>query len=104
MKGIREYVSVLEEAMINVFTGYGIPATRIKGRSGVWVLGTNGAQDRKLGGIGIRVDHGVTMHGFAFNCSNDLSLRTNHPLWNHRRRGHKPQPRNWNYHRSSRCH
>ncbi|MFJ6418191.1 lipoyl(octanoyl) transferase LipB [Paeniglutamicibacter sp. NPDC091659] len=73
MKGIREYVSVLEEAMINVSTGYGVPATRIKGRSGVWVLGTDGAQDRKLGAIGIRVDHGVTMHGFAFNCSNDLS-------------------------------
>ena len=73
MKGIREYVSVLEEAMIRVALGYGVPATRVKGRSGVWVLGTDGSQDRKLGAIGIRVDHGVTMHGIAFNCSNDLS-------------------------------
>jgi lipoyl(octanoyl) transferase len=73
MKGIREYVSILEEALINVALGYGIAATRIKGRSGVWVAGTDGGQDRKLAAIGIRVDHGVTMHGFALNCSNDLA-------------------------------
>ncbi|WP_411734322.1 lipoyl(octanoyl) transferase LipB [Paeniglutamicibacter sp.] len=73
MKGIREYVSILEEALINVAVDYGIPATRIKGRSGVWVAGVDGAQDRKLAAIGIRVDHGVTMHGFALNCSNDLA-------------------------------
>ncbi|MDO5744412.1 MAG: lipoyl(octanoyl) transferase LipB [Micrococcaceae bacterium] len=72
MKGIREYVSILEEALINVALGFGIPAIRIKGRSGVWVAGTDGEQDRKLAAIGIRVDHGVTMHGFALNCSNDL--------------------------------
>ncbi|MET0871819.1 MAG: lipoyl(octanoyl) transferase LipB [Paeniglutamicibacter terrestris] len=73
MKGIREYVETLEVALINVAVDYGIPATRIKGRSGVWVAGTDGAQDRKLAAIGIRVDHGVTMHGFALNCSNDLA-------------------------------
>ena len=72
MKGIREYVATLEEALINVALGYDIPAIRIKGRSGVWVAGTEGRQDRKLAAIGIRVDHGVTMHGFALNCSNDL--------------------------------
>jgi lipoyl(octanoyl) transferase len=31
------------------------------------------ARDRKVGAIGIRVARGVTMHGFALNCSNDLS-------------------------------
>jgi lipoyl(octanoyl) transferase len=29
--------------------------------------------DRKVGAIGIRVARGVTMHGFALNCDNDLS-------------------------------
>ena len=33
--------------------------------------GQRGA-DRKLAAIGIRVAKGVTMHGFALNCSNDL--------------------------------
>lgn len=73
MKGIREYVWTLEEALINVAVEYSIPAVRIKGRSGVWVAGSDGSQDRKLAAIGIRVDHGVTMHGFALNCSNDLA-------------------------------
>jgi lipoyl(octanoyl) transferase len=27
----------------------------------------------KIGAIGLRVEQGVTMHGFALNCSNDLA-------------------------------
>jgi len=33
----------------------------------------NEAKDRKVAAIGIRVARGVTMHGFALNCNNDLS-------------------------------
>lgn len=29
--------------------------------------------DRKVAAIGVRVSQGVTMHGFAVNCDNDLS-------------------------------
>jgi lipoyl(octanoyl) transferase len=39
----------------------------------VWVRGAAGAQDQKVGAIGIRVSRGVTMHGFALNCDCDLS-------------------------------
>lgn len=70
---IRDYVARLEEALIAVCATYGVAGVRIKGRSGVWVKGTDGARDNKLAAIGIRVDHGVTMHGFALNCSNDLA-------------------------------
>lgn len=73
MKGIREYVDILEQAMVNTATAFGVETLQIKGRSGVWVKGSNGAQDNKLAAIGIRVDHGVTMHGFALNCSNILT-------------------------------
>lgn len=69
--GIRDYVHRLEEMLINVVAGFGIDAQRVDGRAGVWVLGTDGSQDRKIAAIGIRVDHGVTMHGFALNCDND---------------------------------
>jgi lipoyl(octanoyl) transferase len=31
------------------------------------------ARDRKVAAIGVRVARGVTMHGFALNCINDLS-------------------------------
>lgn len=66
------YVRAIEEAMIRVCAGAGVTATRVEGRSGVWVTGGPGAPDRKLAAIGIRVSRGVTMHGFALNCDNDL--------------------------------
>ena len=70
---IRDYVDRLEEALIRVVAGYGIAGTRVKGRSGVWIEGDGVRRDRKIAAIGIRVDHGTTMHGFALNCSNDLA-------------------------------
>ena len=60
---------------------FGLTVARVDGRSGVWVTGPQGQphpqgqparQDRKVAAIGIRVARGVTMHGFALNCSNDL--------------------------------
>ncbi|MBG6085659.1 lipoyl(octanoyl) transferase LipB [Zhihengliuella flava] len=74
---VKDYVWRLEEVLINVVAHYGIDATRVDGRAGVWVRGDRGAQDRKIAAIGIRVLHGVTMHGFALNCSNDLSAYGN---------------------------
>jgi lipoyl(octanoyl) transferase len=50
-----------------------VPTQRVDGRSGVWLPGSAGSQDRKVGAIGIRVSRGVTMHGFALNCDCDLS-------------------------------
>ena len=72
MSAIRLYVETIEEALINVVSDMGIPTAQIKGRSGVWVPGKDGEQDRKIAAIGLRISHGVTMHGFALNCNNDL--------------------------------
>jgi lipoyl(octanoyl) transferase len=47
-----------------------LDAIRIKGKSGVWV---DAEPTRKVAAIGIRVASGVSMHGFAINCNNDLS-------------------------------
>ena len=66
------YVRKLEEALIGVCASFGLRAGRVAGRSGVWVTGA-GLPDRKVGAIGIRVARGVTMHGFALNCDNDLA-------------------------------
>jgi lipoyl(octanoyl) transferase len=73
ISAIRLYVETLEEALINVIDEMGIPTVQVKGRSGVWVPGVNGEQDRKIAAIGIRINRGVTMHGFALNCSNNLT-------------------------------
>ncbi|MCC3293768.1 lipoyl(octanoyl) transferase LipB [Arthrobacter sp. zg-Y411] len=73
---IRAYVDALEAAVIAVLRDYGLAGTRIEGRSGVWLPGDGqpfGVPDRKIAAVGIRVDHGVTMHGFSLNCSNDLA-------------------------------
>lgn len=66
------YVRWLEGVLIDVLTGLGVQGERIEGRSGVWLRGHDGGQDEKIAAIGIRVAEGVTMHGFALNCSNDL--------------------------------
>ena len=67
------HVRRVEEALILACADLGVEATRVEGRSGVWVLGTGGGPDRKIAAIGIRVSAGVTMHGFALNCDCDLS-------------------------------
>jgi lipoyl(octanoyl) transferase len=67
------YVRAIEEALIRACADFGVRTERVDGRSGVWVRGVAGAQDRKVGAIGIRVSRGVTMHGFALNCDCDLS-------------------------------
>jgi lipoyl(octanoyl) transferase len=71
--GIRDYVERLEAAIIAVLADYGIDAVRIKGRAGVWIEQDEKGPDRKIAAIGIRVHEGVTMHGFAINCNNDLA-------------------------------
>ncbi|MHA6781553.1 lipoyl(octanoyl) transferase LipB [Pseudonocardia saturnea] len=70
---VVDFVRRLEEALIDVVQAYGITAAgRIEGRSGVWLPATDGRPERKLGAIGVRVQGGVTLHGFALNCDPDL--------------------------------
>lgn len=67
------HVRRLERALIAVCARLGLAAEPIEGRSGVWVPADERGRDRKVAAIGIRVSHGVTMHGFALNCDPDLS-------------------------------
>ncbi|UOE45026.1 lipoyl(octanoyl) transferase LipB [Agromyces larvae] len=64
------YVRLLEGVLIDVLAEFGVEGHRVEGRSGVW---TGERRDAKIAAIGIRVEGGVTMHGFALNCSNDLA-------------------------------
>ena len=64
------YVRRLEELLIDVIAHFGVTGVRVVGRSGVWIV--DGAREEKIAAIGIRVAGGVTMHGFALNCSNSL--------------------------------
>ncbi|MES2093095.1 MAG: lipoyl(octanoyl) transferase LipB [Actinomycetota bacterium] len=64
------YVRRLEQLLIEVIAHFGVTGVRVAGRSGVWVI--DSAREEKIAAIGIRVAGGVTMHGFALNCSNSL--------------------------------
>ncbi len=67
------YVRTLEETMIQSCADFGVRAIRVEGRSGAWIPEDDRGPERKIGAIGARVARGVTMHGFALNCENDLS-------------------------------
>jgi lipoyl(octanoyl) transferase len=68
------YVRRIEGILIDVCAELGLAsATRIDGRSGVWVPADAIGPDRKIAAIGIRVAQGVTLHGFAVNCDCDLT-------------------------------
>jgi lipoyl(octanoyl) transferase len=70
---VVHYVRRLEEALIRVCEQFGVRTGRVEGRSGVWVPADDHGPERKIAAIGIRVQRGVTMHGFELNCDADLS-------------------------------
>lgn len=74
---VMDFVHRLEAAIMRVCADLGIDTERQDDRTGVWVPADDRGQARKIAAIGVRVARGVTMHGFALNCDNDLD-------WYHR--------------------
>ncbi|MBX3207337.1 MAG: lipoyl(octanoyl) transferase LipB [Labilithrix sp.] len=91
---VRRYIGDLAEVMVRLAKDHGVAAGVVPGDAklvGVWVdeaapsewdedrardasIGVpNGARLAKIGAIGVRLSRWVTMHGFAFNVSTDLS-------------------------------
>ena len=70
---VVQYVRRIEQALITVCDKLGVPTGRVDGRSGVWLAAGAGKPERKIAAIGIRVQRGVTMHGFEINCDADLA-------------------------------
>ncbi len=68
--GPKQYVRKLEEVLILTLLRWGIEGYRIERKPGVWVHWSN--VDAKIAAIGVRIDHGVTIHGFALNVDMDL--------------------------------
>ncbi|MCY1717511.1 MULTISPECIES: lipoyl(octanoyl) transferase LipB [unclassified Microbacterium] len=65
------HVRRLEALLIDALGALGVDGFRVEGRSGVWVRRPLGVD--KVAAIGVRVEKGVTMHGFAVNCDNTLA-------------------------------
>ena len=67
---VIKYLRNLEEVLIRTAADLGVEAARDAQNTGVWV-GSN-----KIGAIGVKITRGITMHGFAFNVTTDLSMFT----------------------------
>ncbi|MFG6476474.1 lipoyl(octanoyl) transferase LipB [Microbacterium sp. P06] len=65
------HVRRLERILISALAVHGVDGHQIEGRSGVWVRRALTAD--KVAAIGVRVEKGTTMHGFAVNCDNTLA-------------------------------
>ena len=56
--------------MIHTLSRWGIEGYHLEKKPGVWVCWNH--IDAKIAAIGVRIDHGVTIHGFALNVDLDL--------------------------------
>jgi lipoyl(octanoyl) transferase len=65
------HVRRLERLLIAALAAHGVAGEQVEGRSGVWVRRPLSLD--KVAAIGVRVERGVTMHGFAVNCDNSLA-------------------------------
>jgi len=71
--GVKKYVSMLEDAVIEVLNTYGIIGEKDEKAMGVWIDAKHPTKARKICAIGVRVSRYVTMHGLALNVNTDLS-------------------------------
>jgi lipoyl(octanoyl) transferase len=82
-RDVRRWVRGLTETMRRLVTGLGVEAGVHPEHVGLWADRQHPgrfttlaevAEPVKLGAIGVRISRWVTMHGFALNLVNDLSL------------------------------
>lgn len=63
---VKEFVRLLEQAVIDLLAGFGVQAQRKAGAPGAYVAGA------KIAALGIRVTRGRAWHGLALNVDMDL--------------------------------
>jgi lipoyl(octanoyl) transferase len=69
--GLKQYIWLLEQAIIQTLEYYNIPSQRLEGATGVW-LDVGKPQCRKICAIGVRSSKFITMHGFALNVNTQM--------------------------------
>jgi lipoyl(octanoyl) transferase len=65
--GVRDLVSVLEQAVIDLLARYDLSAQRREGAPGVYV------NEAKVAALGLRISRGCSYHGLSLNVDNDLA-------------------------------
>ncbi|MDE6648638.1 MAG: lipoyl(octanoyl) transferase LipB [Muribaculaceae bacterium] len=69
--GVKDYVTLLEEAVIKTLLEFGIAGERVAGASGVWIE-AGSERERKICALGVKCSRFITMHGLALNVNTDL--------------------------------
>jgi lipoyl(octanoyl) transferase len=71
---IRELISRLEQAVINLLAELGVAARRLDGAPGVYVdQKSNATYPAKIAALGLRIRHGCSYHGLSFNVDMELA-------------------------------
>nr|WP_288356647.1 lipoyl(octanoyl) transferase LipB [uncultured Pseudomonas sp.] len=65
--GVRELVTLMEQALVEVLSGYGVEAAPKADAPGVYVGGD------KIASLGLRVRRGCSFHGLALNVDMDMT-------------------------------
>jgi lipoic acid synthetase len=74
MADTAAYVASVEQLVIDVLADLGLPgAGRLREYPGVWV-DPEGPNPRKVCAIGVKINRGRSMHGFALNVDPDLGM------------------------------
>ncbi|NVF14760.1 lipoyl(octanoyl) transferase LipB [Vreelandella maris] len=75
--GVRDLVTALENAVIDVLSSYGVSARARPDAPGVYVM--TDAGEAKIASLGLRIRRGASFHGVALNVDGDLTpfLRIN---------------------------
>jgi len=69
--GVKDWVCLLESALIDTLADYGVRGQRRPGTAGIW---TSDDADAKIASLGLRVSRGVSYHGVALNTGLDASV------------------------------
>jgi lipoyl(octanoyl) transferase len=67
--GLKQYVSMLEDAIIELLERNEISATRMDGATGVWLEKDHPVKARKICAIGVRSSRYINKHGFYHNVN-----------------------------------
>lgn len=71
--GLHAYMRLLESAVIDACSTWGITADRDPAATGVWVgLATGSGGGAKIAAMGVRVKRWASMHGLSFNVNPDM--------------------------------
>ena len=72
--GVRDLVSRLEQAVIDLLAESGIAARRLDGAPGVYVDRNDGSSyPAKIAALGLRIRHGCSYHGLSLNVDMELA-------------------------------